>query len=69
MLSHQRDQVGSVEDWDLDVIRLAVERGGPATSEDVSITMDGRRLDSRDEVLAFLAALESERTHGSRRGA
>jgi hypothetical protein len=57
-------QVVAVEEWDLDALRLAVERGGPATPDDVSITMEGRRLDSRDAVLAFLAALESDRAHG-----
>ena len=55
----------AVEDWDLDALRHAVNRGGPATRDDVSITMEGRRLDSRDAVLAFLAALESDRAHGA----
>jgi hypothetical protein len=31
------------------------------TSDDVSITLDGTRLDSKDKVLAFLADLEIKR--------
>ena len=58
-------RVASVEEWDLDALRLAVRRGGPATPDDVSITMDGRRLDSRDAVLTFLAEVESERADRS----
>lgn len=33
----------------------------PATADDVSITQDGRRLTSRDEVLEFLAELDAQR--------
>ena len=33
----------------------------PATSDDVSVTSDGVRLDSKEKVLAFLAELERER--------
>jgi len=51
----------SVEEWDLDALRHAVRRGGPATPDDVSITMDGRPLDSREAVLTFLTKVESER--------
>jgi hypothetical protein len=54
-------RVPPVDEWDLDSLRHAVKRGGPATPDDVSITMDGRRLDSRDAVLTFLAEIESER--------
>lgn len=36
----------------------------PATSDDVSITSDGVRLDSKEKVLAFLAELERERQSG-----
>lgn len=32
-----------------------------ATSDDVSITKDGRRLDTKEKVLEFLAELEAER--------
>ncbi|MEO6120773.1 MAG: hypothetical protein ABIW46_04925 [Acidimicrobiales bacterium] len=44
--------------------RLAA--GGPPTADDVSITTDGRRLDSKEAVLEFLAELEAERVAGSR---
>ncbi len=33
----------------------------PPTDDDVSITNDGRRLDTKAKVLAFLAELEAER--------
>jgi len=33
----------------------------PPTDDDVSITKDGRRLDSKEKVLEFLAELELER--------
>ena len=33
----------------------------PPTDDDVSITKDGRRLDSKEKVLEFLAELEAER--------
>lgn len=32
----------------------------PPTSDDVSITSDGRRLDSKEAVIAFFAELEAE---------
>ena len=33
----------------------------PATDDDVSITMDGRRLDTIDKARAFLAEIDAER--------
>lgn len=36
----------------------------PPTSDDVSITADGVRLDSKEKVVAFLAELERERQVG-----
>jgi len=33
----------------------------PPTSDDVSVTLDGRRLDSVDEVLRFIQELEDQR--------
>jgi len=36
-----------------------------ATSDDVSITSDGVRLDSKEKVLAFLGELERERQGGA----
>lgn len=41
-----------------------VRAAGPATDDDVSITRDGRRLDSKEAVLAWLADLEAERAAG-----
>ena len=41
-----------------------VRRAPPSTPDDVSITMDGRRLDTKDKVLAFLAEIEAERAAG-----
>ena len=42
----------------------AVRNAPPPTADDVSITWDGRRLDSREKVLAFLAELEAARSSG-----
>jgi hypothetical protein len=40
-------------------------RNAPApTADDVSITWDGRRLDSREKVVAFLAELDAARSSG-----
>lgn len=36
---------------------------GRPTADDVSITTDGHRLDSKEAVLAFCAELAAERTH------
>lgn len=55
------ERVAPAEEWDLAALRHAVRRGGSATSDDVSITMDGRRLDSKEAVLTFLAEVETER--------
>lgn len=41
-----------------------VERAGASTADDVSITRDGRRLDSKEAVLVWLAEIEAERTAG-----
>lgn len=38
-----------------------VETAAPATPDDVPITLDGRRLDSREAVLAWLAEVEADR--------
>ena len=36
----------------------------PSTADDVSITRDGRRLDTREAVLAWLAEVEVDRVAG-----
>jgi cytochrome c biogenesis factor len=38
--------------------------GGPRTVDDVSITLDGRRLDSKQAVLEWWAEVEVERAAG-----
>ncbi len=59
------------------VIRMSLEefeRGfdGPPTSDDVSITSDGRRLDSKEAVVAWWAEVgpdvEAEEAAGTGRG-
>ncbi len=45
-------------------LKVKMSAGGPPTSDDVSITTDGRRLDSKEKVLEFLAELEAEREAG-----
>ena len=41
-----------------------VRAGAPSTPDDVSITLDGRRLDSKEAVLAWLAEVEADRAAG-----
>ena len=41
-----------------------VRAAPPATDDDVSITRDGRRLDSKEAVLAWLAEVEADRAAG-----
>lgn len=43
-----------------------VRAAGPSTADDVSITRDGRRLDSKEAVLAWLAEVEADRAAGRR---
>ncbi len=43
-----------------------VRAGEPPTADDVSITLDGRRLDSKEAVLAWLAEVEADRAAGRR---
>jgi hypothetical protein len=44
-----------------------VSGGEPSSSDEVSITTDGRRLDSAEAVLEFLAELECERSRETAR--
>jgi hypothetical protein len=41
--------------------KLARAATAPATDDDVSVTQDGRRLASRDDVIEFLEELASAR--------
>jgi len=59
--------VAPPDEWDLAALQQAVARGGPATRDDVSITMDGRRLDSREAVLQFLAEVDHARAERAAR--
>jgi hypothetical protein len=42
----------------------AVRNAPSPTADDVSITWDGRRLDSKEKVLAFIAELDTARANG-----
>lgn len=42
-------------------LKARLEGGGAPTDDDVSITNDGRRLDSKQAVLEFLAEAEADR--------
>jgi len=48
----------------LDELDERLRQARPPTPDDVSITRDGRRLDTKEEVLAFLAEMEAERAVG-----
>ncbi len=50
-----------VKEIDWPELKAKMEAGGPPSSDDVSVTTDGRRLDSKEKVLEFLAELETER--------
>ena len=41
-----------------------VRRAPSSTPDDVSITMDGRHLDTKEKALAFLAEIAAERAAG-----
>jgi hypothetical protein len=56
--------VMTAEDW-LERMRVAA----PPAQDDVTILWDGRRLDSRDSVLAWLAEIEAKRTEVAATGA
>jgi hypothetical protein len=45
------------EQW----VAAANQNDRPPTSEDVTVTLDGRRLDSKEKVLEWLAEIESDR--------
>ncbi|MHB1726665.1 MAG: hypothetical protein ACYCVN_10015 [Acidimicrobiales bacterium] len=42
----------------------ATDVGLPATPDDVTITLDGRRIDSKEKALAWLSELEADRAAG-----
>lgn len=47
-----------------DDLPAAVRRTSPTDERNVSITWDGRRLDSKAKVLAFLAEIDAARASG-----
>lgn len=53
-------------DWDS--LEEAARRGGPPTSDDVTILRDGRRLDTAEKVRAFVAEFDAEQTRRRARG-
>lgn len=56
--------VNEMQEPGLAAVAEALRGAPPRTSDEVSITMDGRRLDSKEKVLAFLAEIEADRTAG-----
>jgi hypothetical protein len=48
------------EQW----VAAASHNDRPPTSDDVTVTLDGRRLDSKEKVLEWLAEIESDRAAG-----
>ena len=55
-----REPLPVPDDEFIDRLRAA----GPPTDDDVSITRDGRRLDSKEAVLVWLAEVEADRAAG-----
>jgi hypothetical protein len=49
------------DDWAVAVRLLIV----PPTSDDVTVTLDGRRLDTKEKVLEWLAEVEADRASGA----
>jgi hypothetical protein len=48
------------EEW----VAAANQNDRPPTSDDVTVTLDGRRLDSKEKVLEWLAEIEADRADG-----
>lgn len=44
----------------LEEMQAGLKNAPPPTTDDVSITLDGRRLDSKEAVLAWLADVEAD---------
>ena len=42
----------------------AADIGGPPTPDDVTVTLDGRRIDSKEKAMAWLAEIEADRAAG-----
>jgi hypothetical protein len=53
-MTHRFDENGClIVDWD--EVAAAARRGGPPTPDDVSVTLDGRRIDSADKLRDLIA--------------
>lgn len=48
--------------YDDDDLAALVAKAGPSTPDEVSITKDGRRLDSAEAVIAFFEELREQRS-------
>lgn len=46
-----------VVEWNLAEFYAAVERGGPPTGDDVTVTRDGRRIDTPEKLIALVIEL------------
>jgi hypothetical protein len=42
----------------------AADVGRPPTPDDVTITLDGRRIDSKEKAIAWLAEIDADRAAG-----
>ncbi len=45
-------------------LREEVRRSPPPSADDVTVLFDGRRLDSKEKVLAWLSEMDSDRAAG-----
>ncbi len=67
-MAREADALGSDESMLMplsgDEFLARLRAAPPSTADDVSITLDGRRLDSKEAVLAWLAEVEAERAVG-----
>jgi len=54
--------------YDWDEVEGLLSGAGPATEDEVSITTDGRRLDSAAAVIAFFGELQARRDEERRHG-
>ena len=54
--------------YDWDEVETWLSGAGPSTEDEVSITTDGRRLDSAEAVIEFFAELEAHRDAERRHG-
>lgn len=51
---------GEVLPITIEELQARLDKAGPPTPDDVSITLDGRRLDSKAAVLAWLAEVDDD---------